>query len=68
MDEVKDNLIVWNKLKGVARSKHSGLPVGHPIRKQNKSPNHEEDGEGISTAEALSKLQKLTNVSQFETK
>lgn len=74
MDEIKDNLVLWNKLKGISRSKHVGLPsLAHPDRHKAKvietdNKNNSDDLVGITATDAVTRLQKLTNVTQFESK
>jgi len=76
MDEIKDNLVLWNKLKGISRSKLVGLPsLAHPdrhkakvIETDNKNNNNSDDLVGITATDAVTRLQKLTNVTQFESK
>jgi len=71
LDEVKDNLVQWNKLKGISRSKH----VGHLNQANHNHNAHSagigvDDGDlhGITTADAITRLQKLANVAHFEQK
>lgn len=74
MDEIKDNLVLWNKLKGISRSKLVGLPsLAHPDRHKAKiietdNKNNADDLVGITATDAVTRLQKLTNVTQFESK
>jgi len=58
--------VQWNKLKGISRSKH----VGHLMQaNHNATVNHNDDDcTGITTADAIGRLQKLTNVANFEQK
>lgn len=71
MDEIKDNLVLWNKLKGVSRSKNVGLPSLNIEKQKQKvviSGNGDDEFVGISASDAVNKLSKLTNVTNFENK
>jgi len=63
---VEDNLVQWNKLKGISRSKHV-VHLNMANHNATTNPN-DEDCTGITTADAIGRLQKLANVANFEQK